>query len=115
MSGCITFHYHRAIDNQPLKNPVKVRAVLSNDLLELEDGRRVQIDQEIADLEARITESEYEVEVLPRAVRTDGVIQGDVFVKEQFLTCGSPWATTIKIPLIADEIERWGRFKLEPR
>lgn len=114
LSGCIGFHYLEVVDNQPLANPVRVREVRSSDLLELEDGRRVRLAKGIPDLEAWIERSERQVEVVPKAVSSDGVILADVYVKQRLGYCGSPWANMITIRLIPDRYDRWIRSKLEP-
>ncbi|MBI2931903.1 MAG: hypothetical protein HYY16_09645 [Planctomycetes bacterium] len=116
LSGCglIGFHYPNFIDNEPLENPVRVRAIVGEDLLELDDGRRVRLDEKVPLAESLIRASDNLVDIEPRGTDPDGVMRGKIYVKFDLAGhfCGTPWAQLIRIPLFADNIDRYARLEL---
>ena len=70
-----------------LNDPVRVRAVTGDDLLELEDGRRIRLPKKVDELEKWIESSGREVEVVPQSTGPDGVIQAEVFVRRHLIIC----------------------------
>jgi hypothetical protein len=75
-------------DPDVLNDPVRVRAVVGEDLLELEDGRRIRLSGKVDRLEDRIASSGREVEVVPQSTEADGVIRAEFFVRRHWVVCG---------------------------
>jgi hypothetical protein len=88
-----------------LNDPVRVRAVTGDDVLELEDGRRIRLLKKVEELEKWIESSGHEVEVVPQSTGPDGVIQAEVFIRQHRVLDG------VELPYT----DVWFRAPLRPR
>src|SRR5262245_8381262 len=88
-----------------LNDPVRVRTVTGDDMLELEDGRRIRLPKKVDQLERYIEGSDHEVEVVPQSTGPDGVIQAEVFVRRHLFVGGTSLPYT----------DVWIRTPLKPR
>ena len=72
-----------------LNDPVRVRTVVGDDMLELEDGRRIRLPKKVDQLEKCIEGSDREIEVVPQSTGPDGVTQAEVFVRRHLFVGGA--------------------------
>lgn len=111
----IEFRYPRAVENDPLLFPVNVQSVTGNTLV-LEDGRTLHVDAYHGPLDEIVQESGFRIDVETDRDDSSCVI----FVSRRRWICGTPWAASIRIPLIADDVpvnhrEEVGTARIVPR
>ena len=100
-TGHISFHYLRAVNNDPMLAPVRVVSVQGNDL-HLEDGRVIHVHDAGQSLDQAIKASENRIDIEPKR-GTDELI---VFGRERGMICRSPYSgKLLTIPLIAETVE----------
>ena len=100
-TGYISFHYLRAVNNDPLLAPVRVFSV-RGDNLHLEDGRVIHVHDPGQPLDQAVKASENRIDVEPKR-GTDELI---VFGRERGMICRGPYSgKLLTIPLIADEVK----------
>jgi hypothetical protein len=108
----IDWHYDRIMENDPLLAPVRVRTV-SESQLELEDGRCFVLMHGSFprdSLRRFISQSQDTVEVQQKS---DDFDVFDVYVayRRDFAGGTSPGRTFANFPLIARDVERYGRLQ----
>jgi len=103
--GPIGFRYPHAVENQPLKHPVRIVSQ-RGERWTLADGRSIDVSsfrdqQELTD---RLRYSEMLVDVEADDERADGPLE--IYVKSRQFICGLPWCRLINIPLIPDAVPK---------
>jgi|GEM_PF-3289335 hypothetical protein len=103
--GLIGFRYPHAVENEPLKHPVRIVSQ-RGDRWTLADGRSIDVSsfrdpQELTD---RLRYSEMLVDVDAYDERADGLLE--IYVKSRQFVCGVPWCRLINIPLIPDAVPK---------
>jgi hypothetical protein len=93
--GIVRIHYPRAVENDPLRAPVKVVQV-DDDRLTLSDGRVFRVDVFGESLAGLVAASNDRVDL---EVNGDGR-HAEVFAKHRGWICGTPWVGIINVPLI---------------
>jgi hypothetical protein len=100
-TGHISFHYLRAVNNDPLLAPVLVVSVQGDDL-HLEDGRVIHVHDAGQSLDQAMKASDNRIDV-ERKRGTDELI---VYGRERGMICRGPYSgKLLTIPLIADTVE----------
>jgi len=100
----VQFHYPRAVANDPLISPLKVRSA-DGDKLTLEDGRVLRISGWEGSLQALIAESNRRIDLEAFGGDSEFIMYARC---RQFI-CGTPWTGLIEIPLIPDDVPRYRR------
>jgi hypothetical protein len=96
--GVLGFTYPRAVENNPLLNPVRVIAVSSNSFT-VADGRSFSVDFDHALFSRAVTNAGIQIELSDMG---DGMFT--VYTTERGWICGTPWARMITIPVIPESV-----------
>lgn len=102
--GVVGISYPRSVENNPLNSPVRVLSY-QNDVLELEDGRRIKVEFVLDEFAESLAESGNEIELQESGYGTEYEIYG----KHRRFICGLPWSQPILIPLIPCDIPKYDR------
>ncbi len=97
--GIIQFHYPRAVENDPLRSPIKVLSVSGNTLV-LDDGRTFRVEVYDKPLDEIVRESHFRVDM---ESESDGS-GTTIYAARRGWICGTPWAAMIQIPLFPDKV-----------
>jgi hypothetical protein len=98
--GIVGFRYPDVIDDQPLKDPIRVLSV-EGSRLHLADSRTFQC-QNMSEkaLKDAITQSDFTIDI--EVFESTAV----VYARPDGWVCGTPWAQPIQIPIFADKVYR---------
>lgn len=101
LTGVVGIHYPRVIENQPLVNPIEISKV-EGSVVTLADGR-------ILEFEGDAPKGSWEnffASGRKIDIEENGADEVMVWANKPGWICGTPWATPIRIPLIADDVYR---------
>lgn len=100
VTGIVGFRYPHVLEDEPLRDSIKVFRIEGNEI-HLADSRVVVVGTAVEDeLRGAVAESELFVDVeVDRAFAT-------VYARQDGWVCGTPWAQPIRIPVFRDTVYR---------